>query len=120
MNNVSQISGYSKDATLSTIDVNKLGPAIARQEGFTGKITAGATMGGKKEYSTEEKAIMDDYLKNPSDATNQKTMSMHNLHSNDITAYETQKSAVSADLSPDEQSLVTALQNYSLDPSKLP
>jgi len=81
----------TKDTTLSQIDVNKLGPAIARQEGFTGKITAGATMGGKKEYSTEEKAIMDDYLKNPSDATNQKTMSMHNLRSNDITAYTNQK-----------------------------
>lgn len=63
---------------------------------------------------------MDDYLKNPSDATNQKTMSMHNLRSNDITAYEAQKSAVSADLSPDEESLVNALKSYDLDPSKLP
>lgn len=37
--NVAQIAGYSPDTKLSEIDVNKLAPAIARQEGFTGKVT---------------------------------------------------------------------------------
>lgn len=41
---VSQIAGYTPDTKLSAIDVNKLAPAIARQEGFTGKITAGASV----------------------------------------------------------------------------
>ena len=38
--NFAQISGYTVDTPLSDIDVNKLAPAIARQEGFSGHIKA--------------------------------------------------------------------------------
>jgi hypothetical protein len=116
---VAKISWYTTDTKASDMDVNKLAPAIARQEWFTGTISAWASS-GKKEYSVEEKAIMDDYLKNPSDDKNKATMRAHNLGTNDITAYTNMKNSASAQLSPEEESLVSGLKSYNLDPSKLP